>query len=142
VGVLPATIEMLARIMSDEPRPSGALPLVTRRDPYIHFDRDAAGRLSGIRQRREGDAMPDVGEGDMGLFALTRRTYDVLLPEYAESVTRGSGTGERNFVPFVPWLAQRERVATFACTDERESIGVNTPEELRLMDEWIASRTA
>jgi bifunctional UDP-N-acetylglucosamine pyrophosphorylase/glucosamine-1-phosphate N-acetyltransferase len=142
VGVLPATVAALAEVMAAAPRPAAALPLVTRRDPYIHFDRDASGRLRAIRQRREGDTMPPVGEGDMGLFALRRETFEVQLAAYADAVAPGSGTGERNFVPFIPWLAQRSYVATFQCSDEREAIGVNTPEELRLMEDWLTSRSA
>jgi bifunctional N-acetylglucosamine-1-phosphate-uridyltransferase/glucosamine-1-phosphate-acetyltransferase GlmU-like protein len=142
VGVLPVTVARLADVMARPPKPAAALPLVTRRDPYIHFDRDAGGRLSAIRQRREGDAMPDVGEGDMGLFALSGDAFARRLPEYAEGVAKGAGTGERNFVPFIPWLAQRADVATFPCADEREAVGVNTPEDLRLMEEWMGTRTA
>ena len=142
IGVLPATVKRLASVMGEAPRPAAALPTVRKPDPYIHFDRDATGRLSGLRQRREGDAMPAVGEGDMGLFALSRDAYDRRLPDYAAGVRPGAGTGERNFVPFIPWLAARDTVATFPCTDERESIGINTPEELRFMEDWIATRSA
>ena len=84
--------------------------------------------------------MPAVGESDMGLFALTRDAFERQLPEYATGVTLGTGTGERNFVPFIPWLAQRGDVVTFPCTDPRESIGINTPEDLRVMEAWIGTR--
>jgi bifunctional UDP-N-acetylglucosamine pyrophosphorylase/glucosamine-1-phosphate N-acetyltransferase len=142
VGVLPATVERLAAAMAAPGYPAAAVPTVRRVDPYIHFDRDASGRLSGLRQRREGDAMPATGESDMGLFALSRDAFERHLPAYAAGVQVGTGTGERNFLPFVPWLAARETVVTFPCTDEREAIGINTPEDLRLMEEWIASRHA
>ena len=142
VGVLRSTVERLAGAMASAARPAAALPTVRRVDPYIHFERDAEGRLSALRQRREGDAMPPVGESDMGLFALRRSAYERDLPEYAAGVAPGRSTGERNFVPFVPWLAQRAPVATFPCTDEREAIGINTREELRMMEEWMVSRTA
>jgi bifunctional UDP-N-acetylglucosamine pyrophosphorylase/glucosamine-1-phosphate N-acetyltransferase len=142
VGVLPATVERLAGAMSGPAAPSAALPLVTRHDPYIHFDRDSAGRLLAIRQRREGDVMPDTGEGDIGLFALTRAAFESDLRDYAAAVPRGRGTGERNFVPFIPWLAQRRHVVTFPCTDPREAIGINTPEDLAQMEDWLSSRSA
>jgi bifunctional UDP-N-acetylglucosamine pyrophosphorylase/glucosamine-1-phosphate N-acetyltransferase len=142
VGVLRQTLERLAGVMGATPRPAAALPTVRRRDPYIHFDRDAAGRLSAIRQRREGDTMPDAGESDMGVFALRRGVYENGLADYAADVPQGRGTGERNFVPFIPWLAQRDEVVTFPCTDEREAIGINTPEELRAMEAWMVSRRA
>ncbi len=142
VGVLPGTVERLADVMGSAKRPAAALPTVMRADPYIHFDRDAGGRLSALRQRREGDAMPAIGESDMGLFGLTRRSYERELTEYAATVPPGAATGERNFVPFMAWLAGRAPVETFPCTDEREAIGINTPEELRLMEAWLATRPA
>jgi CTP:molybdopterin cytidylyltransferase MocA len=142
VGVLRATIERLAEVMGSAANPAAALPTVRRAEPYIHFDRDAAGRLAALRQRREGDTMPPVGESDMGLFALRRGAFERDLSEYAAGVERGRGTGERNFVPFIPWLAQRAPVETFPCTDAREAIGINTPDELRMMEAWLVTRTA
>jgi bifunctional UDP-N-acetylglucosamine pyrophosphorylase/glucosamine-1-phosphate N-acetyltransferase len=140
VGVLPATVQRLADAGNDEPPPAAALPTVRRPAPYTHFERDATGRLSRFLQRREGDVMPDEGESDMGLFALTRETFERDLQEYATLVPPGSSTGERNFVPFVPWLAQRKTVATFPCTDPMEAVGINTPEELREIEAWLRAR--
>jgi len=56
-------------------------------------------------------------------------------------VPPGTTTGERNFLPFVPWLAQRRLVATFPCTDPMEAVGINTPDELRQVEAWLRSRT-
>lgn len=140
VGVLPATVQRLAAVSESTPPPALALPTLTRRDPYTHFERDGAGRLSRFLQRREGDAMPDEGESDMGLFAMPRDTFERDLEEYARDVPPGSATGERNFVPFVPWLAQRREVVTFPCTDPAEAIGINTPEELRQIEAWLRAR--
>ena len=80
------------------------------------------------------------GESDMGLFAMTRETFELDLPEYARDVPPGAATGERNFLPFIPWLAQRTTVATFPCTDPMEAIGINTPDELRQVEAWLRSR--
>lgn len=140
VGVLPATVTRLAQLGTQTPPPALTLPTVLRRDPYTHFERDARGRLSRFLQRREGDPMPEQGESDMGLFALTRETFDIDLRDYAAAVLPGGGTGERNFVPFVPWLAQRKQVVTFPCTHPTEAIGINTPEELRVIEEWLRTR--
>ena len=140
IGVLPATVERLAAAGAQRPEPAVALPTVRRADPYTHFERDAAGRLSRFLQRREGDPMPGEGESDMGLFALARTTFDRDLAEYAGTVVPAAGTGERNFVPFVPWLAQRKPVVTFPCTDPMEAIGINTPDELRAVGHWLRHR--
>ena len=140
VGVLPATVQRLADAGAGAAPPALALPTVKRRSPYTHFERDAAGRLARFLQRREGDSMPETGESDMGLFALTRDAFERDLQEYATQVPPGSSTGERNFVPFVPWLAQRKTVVTFPCTDPREAVGINTPEELREIEAWLRAR--
>jgi|KBSSwiStaDraftv2_1062776.scaffolds.fasta_scaffold515141_2 bifunctional N-acetylglucosamine-1-phosphate-uridyltransferase/glucosamine-1-phosphate-acetyltransferase GlmU-like protein len=140
VGVLPETLARLATIAGGPAQPALTLPTVTRTDPYIHFERDAAGRIVRLLQHREGDRMPAAGESDMGVFAMTTKTFAEDLPEFAREVVPGTATGERNFLPFVPWLAQRTAVATFPCTDPREAIGINTPDELRDVEQWLRSR--
>lgn len=142
VGVLPATVQRLAEVCAQTPQPALALPTVLRSDPYTHFERDARGRLSRFLQRREGDALPAEGESDIGVFALARHTFERDLEEYAATVVPGAGTGERNFVPFVPWLAQRNTVVTFPCTDPMEAVGINTPDELRAIEAWLRARGA
>lgn len=141
IAVLPATVQRLIDACA-QARPALALPTVRRPDPYTHFERDAEGRLSRFLQRREGDAMPPAGESDMGLFALARETFEADLREYAGTVVPAAGTGERNFVPFVPWLAQRKRVVTVPCTDPMEAVGINTPEELHAVENWLRARGA
>lgn len=141
VGVLRETVQRLAVAASADPCPALALPTVARRDPYIHFERDGAGRISRLLQRREGDRMPEQGESDMGLFAMPRQSFELDLQDYARDVPPGTTTGERNFLPFVPWLAQRRLVATFPCTDPMEAVGINTPDELRQVEAWLRSRT-
>jgi bifunctional UDP-N-acetylglucosamine pyrophosphorylase / glucosamine-1-phosphate N-acetyltransferase len=140
IAVLPATAQRLADVCRRPPIPALALPTVLRPDPYTHFERDAGGRLSRFLQRREGDTMPAEGESDMGLFALTRDTFETDLAEYSRTVRPATGTGERNFVPFVPWLAQRKTVVTFPCTDPMEAVGINTPDELHAIERWLRTR--
>ena len=140
VGVLPTTLRRMAEATVGDPAPALALPTVETSDPYIHFVRDASGRIVDVLQRREGDAMPAQGETDMGVFALSAQSYHSSLPEFAAQAGPGRGTGERNFLPFVPWLAAREHVVTVACTDPREARGINTPEDLAAAEEWLAAR--
>ena len=140
IGVLPDTLRRLAEAGTRPPRPAMVLPTVSTTDPYTHFDRDPGGRIVRLLQRREGDRMPVVGESDMGLFALSRETFEHDLPAYAAQVTSGAGTGERNFVPFVPWLAARQDVRTIPCSDPMERIGINTPQELEQVAAWLRTR--
>ena len=141
VAVHPRTVARLA-----ERSGAGTAPLVvptaSRHAPYIHLERDPSGRIVRVRHRREGDVLPDPGESDMGLFALSGEAYRHWLPAFAAEGDRGARTSERNFLPFIPWLATRASVDTFPAVDEMESVGVNTPEERAQVERYLAERTS
>lgn len=106
--------------------------------PYIHFERDRSGRIVRVCQRREGDLMPVRGETDMGLFDLSIDAYLEDLSAFSHQTVADAGTGERNFLPFIPWLAARARVETVAGRASIETVGVNTPDELALIEAHLA----
>jgi bifunctional UDP-N-acetylglucosamine pyrophosphorylase/glucosamine-1-phosphate N-acetyltransferase len=138
IGVHPHTIETLERVAWERPDAAAVFPTSRQVSPYIHVDRDADGRIAAIRQRREGDEMPDVGESDMGLFSLSGDAYFNLLPEYGRETTQAAGTRERNFLPFLPWLARRGHpVLTFPSTNDLEAIGINTPDDRRRLEDYL-----
>jgi bifunctional UDP-N-acetylglucosamine pyrophosphorylase/glucosamine-1-phosphate N-acetyltransferase len=116
------------------------LPTLMVDDPYIHFDRDPSGRIVGVRQRREGDMMPAHGETDMGLFDLSIDAYLAQLPEFSRQTVADAGTGERNFLPFIPWFAATDRVDTVSGVSRIETVGVNTPDELATIEAHLARR--
>jgi bifunctional UDP-N-acetylglucosamine pyrophosphorylase/glucosamine-1-phosphate N-acetyltransferase len=142
IAIDPRTVATLAELSDSQPGAALVLPTVRRPAPYIHFVRDSDGLIVRVLQRREGDAMPATGESDAGLFSLSREAYLDALPEFAATIGSGSGTGERNFLPFIPWVARRSHVIAFDCVDSMEAIGVNTPEELRLVEGYLAKREA
>jgi hypothetical protein len=113
------------------------MPTVVQSRPYIHLERDSSGRIIRVLHRREGDVMPETGESDMGLFALSPATYFDRLPAYAQEVEVGRGTGERNFLPFIPWLARTETVTTFSAEDSMEAVGINTPQERETVERYL-----
>lgn len=139
IAIRPGTIRRLIELSEAAPAPDLVFPTVCRQAPYIHFDRDAADCIIAVRQRREGDPMPETGESDSGLFALSGEAYLERLPEFAAEAERGAGTGERNFLPFIPWLARRGRVVAYDVEDEVESIGVNTPSDARYIEQYFAA---
>lgn len=141
VAVAARTVRTLAETTATHPGAALVMPTVAKHAPYIHLDRDADGRIVRVLHRREGDAMPGTGESDMGLFALSRHARGVLLPAYAREVEVGASSGERNFLPFIGWLAGRGEVVTFAAVDEMEAVGVNTPDELAAVERYLTSRT-
>jgi bifunctional N-acetylglucosamine-1-phosphate-uridyltransferase/glucosamine-1-phosphate-acetyltransferase GlmU-like protein len=137
VAVQAATLERLSAV---EQGSAIALPTVLQRDPYVHFARDPAGRIARVLQRRERDEMPPVGESDVGVFSLSANACFDDLPRYAAETGPAPSTGERNFLPFIAWMAARDTVVTCPCTDPREAIGINTPEDLAIVAAYLASR--
>jgi bifunctional N-acetylglucosamine-1-phosphate-uridyltransferase/glucosamine-1-phosphate-acetyltransferase GlmU-like protein len=140
VAIHPLTAARLAAYSDEQAVAPVILPVACRTTPYIHLQRDAAGRIVRILQRREGDAMPEIGESDAGLFSLSRTAFVEQLPRYAASVDTGAATGERNLLPFIPWIAMSSDVVTFPVHDEMEAVGVNTPQELTAVEAYLAAR--
>lgn len=138
IGVHPHTIATLARLSREHAGAPAILPTSRQVSPYVHLNRDADGRITGIRQRREGDDMPPAGESDMGLFSLSPEAYYELLPEFGRHAVQASATRERNFLPFLPWLVQRGHpVLTFPSTSELEAIGINTPDDRQRLEAYL-----
>jgi bifunctional N-acetylglucosamine-1-phosphate-uridyltransferase/glucosamine-1-phosphate-acetyltransferase GlmU-like protein len=138
IGVHPDTIATLDRMSREHSGTPAIMPTSQQASPYIHFDRDAEGRIAAIRQRREGDEMPPFGESDMGLFSLSPDAYINLLPQFGREAAQATATRERNFLPFLPWLVQRgSTVLTFPSTNELEAIGVNTPDDRRRLEAYL-----
>jgi bifunctional N-acetylglucosamine-1-phosphate-uridyltransferase/glucosamine-1-phosphate-acetyltransferase GlmU-like protein len=132
-----ATLERMASREAETPAPAAVFPTARLGHPYIHFDRDATGKLVAVRQRREGDRMPELGESDAGVFSLSTDAYSEWLPQYARQPALGRATTERNFLPFLPWLSARAPVVTVAVADPIEAQGTNTPEDLALVERHL-----
>jgi bifunctional UDP-N-acetylglucosamine pyrophosphorylase/glucosamine-1-phosphate N-acetyltransferase len=138
IGVHPDTVARLSEMSAVHPEVPVVMPTARQVDPYIHLERDPDGLIAAVRQRREGDRMPAVGESDMGLFSLSADAYFEELPRFGREAGPSHGTRERNFLPFLPWLAARgENVVTFPCTNEMEALGVNTPDDRRRLADYL-----
>ena len=140
VAVDPRTVRKLAGLTEPGSGTALVMPTVRSVDPYIHLQRDPSGRIVRVLHKREGDAMPAEGESDMGLFALSAAAYLERLPAYARETEPGASTGERNFLPFIPWMAARGEVATFPAHELMEAVGINTPAELKRVEEYLSRR--
>jgi bifunctional UDP-N-acetylglucosamine pyrophosphorylase / glucosamine-1-phosphate N-acetyltransferase len=139
IAISGQTVGRLIEETDRAPAPALTFPTVRQQPPYIHFIRDSGGRIVQVRQRREGDEMPDVGESDAGIFALQGDAYEQLI-DYAALAPADAGTHELNFLPFIPWLAARRLVRTFDLVDPREAVGVNTPEDRRAVEAYLRGR--
>ncbi|MGH8064820.1 MAG: NTP transferase domain-containing protein [Candidatus Entotheonellia bacterium] len=137
ITVSPRTILKLAEFANQDPEAALIFPTVERTQPYVHLVRNAREEIIAVQHRREGEQLPQTGESDMGLFCLSPNTYLNLLPEFSEDGMRGAVTGERNFLPFIPWLCGRARVRTFPGCHEIEAVGINTAVELTHVEHYL-----
>jgi len=115
------------------PAPALSMPVVRVPEPYVEYVFDPAGRLTAVKQSREGDACSPGGFSDTGVFLLSAGAQLLAAWEdYLRTDPRGRGTGEINFLPFLVHLSQAEGwpVGRHEIADPREAVGINTPEEL------------
>lgn len=140
VAITPRTVAAVVAAAATEPEPALVLPTCCTSDPYVHIVRDGQGGIERVLHRREGDAMPPAGESDAGVFDLAAVTYLDWLQRYAEAPAIGAVTGERNFVPFVAWVAHRGAVVTVSCQEPEEAVGINTRQELARLESHLRLR--
>ena len=140
VALRSESVETCMRLHQGPLQPSVTCPTVLRANPYIHFDRDAAGRLVGLKQAREGDAMPETGESDTGFFCFETTALRRLLDRLrAESGALGTATSEFNLLPVIPLAAQQEVVLTPRVMRLEETVGVNTSEDAAIVERYLGS---
>ncbi len=134
------SVETCMRLHQGPLQPSVTCPMVLRANPYIHFDRDERGWLAGLKQAREGDSMPAIGESDTGFFCFETTALSRLLDRLrAESGGVGTATREFNLLPVIPLAAQREVVLTPRVMRLEETVGVNTSEDAAMVEAYLGN---
>lgn len=135
VAVRRESLELAMRAHQGDVEREATIPTLWRDRPYIHFERDAAGRVARVLQAREGDEMPAHGESDCGVFLFRteslRRTMPALL---SSSECIGRKTRELNFLPIFPML---DRLVTMPIMTEAESVGVNSPADAEYLERCL-----
>ena len=114
-------------------------PTVLCPDPYIHFERDGDGRICGLRQRREGDVMPERGESDTGFFCFRTGLLRQLLSESGGAVERtGRATRESNLLPVIP-LASRRGLTVISprIMALEETVGINSRGDAEVVEAFL-----
>ena len=141
VALARASVETCLALHAGPLEPDVTCPTVLRANPYIHFERDAQGRLTALRQAREGDAMPESGESDTGFFCFrTTRLADLLEAQRSEGGGAGTVTREFNLLPVIPRAARVDggsRVVTPRHMSIEETVGVNSPADATLVEEFL-----
>lgn len=135
----PSSVEACLRLHQGTLAPELTVPTVLRAHPYIHFDRNESGMISGLRQLREGDVMPAIGETDTGFFCFRAQTLRTLLESLRhKSRPTGALTGEFNLLPVIPEAARQGRlVLTPRVVSIEETVGVNSPEDASTLENYL-----
>ena len=76
----------------------------------------------------------------MGLFSLSAEAARDRLRVFSAAAAASPGTGERNFLLFIPWLAATDVVRTFPACHPIEAVGINTPDDRARVEAFLASR--
>jgi bifunctional UDP-N-acetylglucosamine pyrophosphorylase/glucosamine-1-phosphate N-acetyltransferase len=111
-------------------RQQTVLPVTRMARPYVEYVFDG-GRLAKVLQTREGDTTTPNGFSDVGTFLLGTDGLKTAWKDYLAQAPRGAGTGEINFLPFLPFLSSKGWTVTpIEVADETEARGINTREDL------------
>jgi bifunctional UDP-N-acetylglucosamine pyrophosphorylase/glucosamine-1-phosphate N-acetyltransferase len=115
-------------------KPAMTLPTCRIRNPYIHFEREKDGALAGILQRREGDAMPEKGETDCGVFIVKGEHLFAKLRSFKKENRMGRKSSEFNFLPFIAHLSRSGyTIDLLPIADELETRGINSLEDIEFI---------
>ncbi|MBF0362530.1 MAG: NTP transferase domain-containing protein [Oligoflexia bacterium] len=140
ITVKPKTIER-AISLHESSSTIFTLPSMMKENSYIHFERNQQGKIVYVYQKREENIPVAIGESDCGLFLVDSKTLFSTL-NFAFDIKQrskysGATTKEFNFLQLIPEFAQ---VQTLNMDDESETLGINTKEDAKLVEEILSNR--
>lgn len=141
VAIRPESADAILRLHQGPIEPHITVPTVLRKAPYIHFERDAAGRISRLLQAREGDAMPAEGESDAGFFCFQSGALRQLLADTRRDPNLfGARTKEFNLLPVIPYAAATGmRVLSPQLLRMEETVGINSVDDAARLEPYLRS---
>ena len=132
IGVRRETLIRALAVHARHPlRPAVTVPLARVAAPYVHYEFDANRRLTAVRQRREGDLLPDVGDADCGCFVVSSsRVFPILRRLRSSSLLEGALSHEQNFLQALPFIAREAPVVAVRGATLADTIGLNSTADL------------
>jgi CTP:molybdopterin cytidylyltransferase MocA len=132
IGVRRETVARALAVHDRHPlRPAVTIPLAHVDAPYVHYEFDAHTRLIAVRQRREGDLLPDAGDADCGCFVVSPpRVFSVLRRLRSSNLLEGPLSHEQNFLQALPFIAREAPVVGVAGATQADTIGLNSITDL------------
>lgn len=119
------TVDAALRCHRQGVGPRITLPVVRDPNPYVQYRFDGD-RLLTVSLSREEDRCEPGGWADVGLFVLTTAGLDAEWRAFCAASGPQAGTGERNFLPLLPWLSGRGwAVRRLEVPDPGEARGIN-----------------
>jgi CTP:molybdopterin cytidylyltransferase MocA len=132
IGVRRETVARALAVHARHPlRPVVTVPLAKVDAPYVHYEFDAHDRLIAVRQRREGDVLPDAGQADCGCFVVSSaRVLPLLRRLRTSNLLEGPLSREQNFLQALPFIAREAPVVGVAGASLADTIGLNSSADL------------
>lgn len=129
VNVSRDTIDRALALHAGQPR-TAVIPIVRLEQPYVEY-RFGENGLSQVLETREADVCAPGGAGDVGTFVLSTEGIEEAWDRFLATGKRGKGTGEINFLPFLPFLVgEGWSVQPLEVADAGEARGVNDADDL------------
>jgi CTP:molybdopterin cytidylyltransferase MocA len=132
IGVRRETLSRALAVHARHPlHPAVTVPLARVDGPYVHYEFDSNGRLVAVKQRREGDVLPDAGQADCGCFVISpARVFPVLRRLRSSNLLEGALSHEQNFLQALPFIAREAPVVGVMGATLADTIGLNSASDL------------
>jgi bifunctional N-acetylglucosamine-1-phosphate-uridyltransferase/glucosamine-1-phosphate-acetyltransferase GlmU-like protein len=117
------------------------VPAMDTDQAYISLQLNAEGSVEKVLERREGDGEQMQGRclSDLGVFVFSSQLAFEFQNYLADPrLGIGRATGEKNFLAFMSYLSsQGVRVQAQRLQIDTPIVGINTPEELHVFEQYV-----
>tara|TARA_B100000242_G_C43044782_1_gene487568 strand:+ start:994 stop:1773 length:780 start_codon:yes stop_codon:yes gene_type:complete len=133
------TLEFMSSSLDDIKECQMIFPALKTSNPYVHYETDTSGLLTGVLEKRENDIMPNFGLSDCGLFIIKKNALENIFTKI-ELLEPGRITKEKSFIRLLPTLEKNdESIRYFFTSSKLECLSINTQEEAKIVENYLQS---